>query len=87
MTLGKKKKAIKVKEQLDDSFQRCSHRLSKKADGYKDAKNARSAKSSKSAKKSKGAKRRTKKTVEVEYEPMPLAMIPPTGNVVAPHLS
>ena len=67
----RKKKTLKVGEQLDDSFLRRSKRLSKKAEGYKDAKTAKEA----------------KKSVEVDDEPMPLAMIPPLGNVAAPHLS
>lgn len=38
MMPGRKKKPFMVREQLDDSFLRHSHRLSKKADGYKDTK-------------------------------------------------
>ena len=56
---------------FDDSFLRHSKRLSKKAKGYKDAKTAKEA----------------KKSVEVDDEPMPLAVIPPPGNAAAPHLS
>jgi len=67
----RKKKTLKVGEQLDDSFLRRSKRLSKKAEGYKDAKTSKEA----------------KKSVEVDDEPMPLAVIPPPGNAAAPHLS
>jgi hypothetical protein len=39
----KKKKASKVKEQLDDSFLRRNKRLSTKSEGFKAAKSARNA--------------------------------------------
>lgn len=91
MTPGRKKKPFMVREQLDDSFLRHSHRLSKKADGYKDTKSAKDSSSAKSSKKAKGtrksAKKSTRKDATVEDEPIPLAIIPPMGNAAAPHLS
>lgn len=85
LTPGRKKKNLKVREELDDSFLRRSRRLSKKAEGYKDAKSAKEAKSTmKSAKMV--SKKKAKKTTQTDEEPIPLAVFPPQGSVVAPHL-
>ena len=84
----KKKKTVKVKEQLDDSFLRRSNRLSIKADGYKDARSAKKAKEPAQAdarpskKKNKKAEK-SKTTAKTEDEPVPLTMIPP-GFTPAP---
>lgn len=87
MMPGRKKKPFMVREQLDDSFLRHSHKLSKKADGYKDTKSAKDASSAKSSKKAKGTRKSVRKDATVEDEPIPLAIIPPMGNAAAPHLS
>lgn len=91
MTPGKKKKPFKIVEQLDDSFLRRSRRLSKKTDGFKDAKSTKEASSAKSPKKAKGArnsaKKSARKNVAAEEEPIPLPIIPPVGTTAAPHLS
>ena len=86
----KKKKALKVKEQLDDSFLWRSSRLSIKAEGFKDAKSAKKAKepaqtNAKQIKKKSKKTGKTKAHVESEGEPVPLAMIAP-GFAPAPHL-
>jgi hypothetical protein len=59
-----------VKEKIDDNFLRHNKRISQKLEGYKN---------DESAKKSKEA-------APAEEEPVPLAMIPPSGKNVAPHL-
>lgn len=89
---GRKNKPFKVREQLDDSFLRRSHRLSLKTEGFKDAKSAREASSVKSPKTSKSsskkkAKKSSRKSAAEAEEPVPLAIIPPGGFIVAPHLS
>lgn len=66
----RKKKASKLKEKLDDSFLRCSKRISQKLQGFKDAESAKKAKES---------------AQTVEDEPVPLAMILACKDV-APHL-
>jgi|UPI00081ACC8C hypothetical protein len=86
----KKKKTVKVKEQLDDSFLRRSNRLSIKADGYKDARSAKKAKKpahadARSIKKKNKKAGKSKTPAESEDEPVPLAMIPP-GFTPAPYL-
>ena len=65
----RKKRAIKVKEKLDDSFLRRSKSFSKKLEGFKDVESAK----------------KFKETVADVGEPVPLAMIPPPGKNVAPH--
>jgi hypothetical protein len=85
MTPGRKKKSFKVRKELDDSFLRRNRRPSKKAYGFKDAKSAKEAKSAKQSIK-KTSKKKAKKSAHVEEEPIPLAVIPPQGNAVAPHL-
>jgi hypothetical protein len=82
-TTPKKKKTVKVKEQLDDSFLRRSNRLSIKADGYKDAKSAKKAKEpvitdARPIKKKNKKAGKSKTPAESEEEPVPLAMIPPS---------
>lgn len=67
----RKKRVLKVKEKLDDSFLRRSKRLAKKFDGYKDAESAKKGKET---------------AVVIDDEPMPLAIIPPPVNEAAPHL-
>ena len=59
-----------LKEKIDDNFLRRNNRISQKLEGYR---NAESAKKSKEA-------------APAEEEPVPLAMIPPSGMNVAPHL-
>ena len=44
-TPGRKKKPLKVKEKLDDSFLKRSKRISNKLQGFKDEESARKAKS------------------------------------------
>lgn len=75
-TLGRKKKGFKYCEDLDESFLRCSRRLSKKADSYKDTKSAKEAKSEKNSSK-KTSRKKVKKSAQVEKEPIPLTIIPP----------
>jgi hypothetical protein len=92
----KKKKIVKVKEQLDDAFLRRSRRVLEKLRGFKDAESAskfnedndeKKYKEPKSAKKSKSAKgKKQKEDASMEEEPIPLAIIPPTSMEVAPHL-
>lgn len=65
-----KKRAIRVKEKIDDSFLRRSRRISNKLQGFKDAESAKKA----------------KEPATEEVEPIPLAMVPPPGCNVAPHL-
>lgn len=59
----KKKKPLKLKEKLDDSFLRRSRRLSKKMEGYKNTESAK----------------KNKEKTQAEVEPIPLAMIPPSA--------
>jgi len=66
----RKKRAVRVKEKIDDSFLRHSRRISNKLQGFKDAKSARKA----------------KEPAADEDEPIPLAMVPPPGCNIAPHL-
>ncbi|CAD6221146.1 unnamed protein product [Miscanthus lutarioriparius] len=70
-TPSKKKKTVKVKEQLDDGFLRRSKRISNLRGDFKDAESAKKAK---------------QPTVDDPVEPMPLAIIPPSQDA-APHLS
>lgn len=91
-----KKKTIKYREQLDDSFLRSSRRLSGKAKGYKDAKSAKIAegeaessdvKKAKEPRKPKSINKKSKEPAYGEMEPIPLAMIAPSPIFVpAPHL-
>jgi hypothetical protein len=91
-----KKKTIKYREQLDDSFLRSSRRLSGKAKGYKDAKSAKIAegeaessdvKKAKKPRKPKSINKKSKEPAYGEMEPIPLAMIAPSPIFVpAPHL-
>ena len=91
----KSKKTPKIREQLEDSFLRHSKGQSIKSEGFKDAKSARKARES--AKEKEPAKdkakntnekaQKNKKHVEVEEEPVPLAVIPPPGFALTPHLS
>ena len=72
-TPSKKKKTVKVKEQIDDGFLRRSKRISNLRGGFKDAESAKKAK---------------QPTVDDPVEPMPLAIIPPSQDAAAaPHLS
>lgn len=85
---GRKNKPFKVREQLDDSFLRRSHRLSLKTEGFKDAKSAREASSVKSPKTSKSsskkkAKKSSRKSAAEAEEPVPLAIIP-SGGLLLP---
>jgi hypothetical protein len=85
---GRKNKPFKVREQLDDSFLRHSHRLSLKTEGFKDAKSAREASSVKSPKTSKSsskkkAKKSSRKSTGEAEEPVPLAIIP-SGGLLLP---
>jgi hypothetical protein len=92
----RKKKAFKAKEQLVDSFLRCSRRLSNKAEGFKDAKSAQKAKvhddeeksTKKKSKKAKSTKssKKPKNPAQSKEEPRPLAMIYPPRFAPAPHL-
>jgi len=66
-----KKRVLKVKEKLDDSFLRRSKRLSEKFQGYKDAQSARK------GKKAIDDIAEEVEAVEEADEPMPLAVIPP----------
>jgi hypothetical protein len=93
----RKKRVVKVKEKLDDSFLRRSKRVSQKLEGFKvansarkfkEAKGTKKPKESKSAQKAKGAtsaKKPMESAANVE-EPVPLAMIPPPNKEIAPHL-
>ena len=69
-----RKKTLKVKEKLDDSFLRRSKRISNKLQGFKDAESAKGTETAEEA-------------VDDNFAPMPLAIIPPPSNEVAPHLS
>jgi hypothetical protein len=74
----RRKKTIKVKERLDDSFLRRRRRIAKKYEGFKNGESA------KKAKEAAGTNAPTMtKDAEVAEEPMPLAVIPGP----APHLS
>lgn len=67
----RKKRVVKVREQLDDSFLTRSKRISSKLDGFKNAESAKMAKQA--------------TETQVEEEPMPLAVT--LGPAAAPHLS
>jgi hypothetical protein len=77
----RRKRARIARDQLDDSFLRSSRRLSKKFQGYKDAE---------SAKKGKKLADAVEDPIEEELakveEPIPLAVIQPSGMTIAPHL-
>jgi hypothetical protein len=81
-TPGKKKKTLKVKEKLDDSFLRHSKRLSEKMQGYKNEESARKAKAASEDKNDADQAMNITK-------PMPLAFIPPGSSdaAAAPYLS
>ena len=66
----RKKRAVRVKEKLDDSFLRRSRRISNKLQGFKDVESAKKA----------------KEPAANKDEPVPLAMVPPPGCKIAPHL-
>lgn len=68
----KKKKVVKLKEKLDDSFLRRSKRIFVKLQGYKDVESASKAKNT--------------MPVHTGEEPMPLAVVPSPGTKIAPHL-
>lgn len=69
----RRKKALKVKEKIDDSFLRRSKRLANKSQGFKNAESAKEA-------------TEAAKIMEDNFNPMPLANIPPPATNVAPHL-
>lgn len=87
-----KKRTLKVKEKLDDSFLRRSKRVSQKMEGFKDEESAKKYKEEKTTKKPKDLKtakkaNKPKEAAPSAEEPIPLAMIPPAGMEVAPHLN
>lgn len=81
-TPGRKKKPLKVKEKLDDSFLRRSKRISNKLQGFEDEESARKAKAA-------AVNINAEEDAADEViEPMPQAIIPPgpSGSGVAPYL-
>jgi hypothetical protein len=85
-----KKRAVKIREQLDDGFLRHSKRVSQKLGGFRDAESANKHKEGKSGKDknepknskrikgSKSIKKQKENATEADV-PIPLAMIPPAG--------
>jgi hypothetical protein len=96
----KKKRVVKVKEQIDDDFLWRSKRISQKLGGFKNTESAKmyieagnkkvkpSGSKSKKTKSSKKAKKMEGEPSTYEVlEPTPLAVIPPKGKEVAPYLT